>query len=363
MEGHKISALNIAFLFVGAIMGAGFASGREIWQFFGVFGNQSYIGIAIVAFLFIAFGMMSVKISQILGTHDVAKILLPFENALVEKILGWIIMGFLFLIYMSTSAAGGALFQEQLGLHQSVGGMALLVLVVGTVLGGFQRISRYFKFIVPTLLVVVFGICISIIFAELPSSNLETLVEISPMAPTWWAGAVIYISYNMLGGIIILSSSADKGIGTHSALKGAVLGGMLLGFFVLVMNVTLFTDAGLASNSILPILSFSHKIGTGVRILYAFLLFAAIYVTATSNFYGLTTRIRPSKKKAYIVVGVAFVGFLLGLMGFVNIVAWVLPLEGYFGLAFLILMATNFIRLQVYKKPQKKLDENHEIIK
>ena len=32
-------------------MGAGFASGREIWQFFGVFGKQGSIGIIFAALL------------------------------------------------------------------------------------------------------------------------------------------------------------------------------------------------------------------------------------------------------------------------------------------------------------------------
>lgn len=354
MKEHKLSVFTIAFLFVGAIMGAGFASGREIWQFFGVFGSKSYQGIAMVSLLFVIFGVMSIKVSERLGSGDITQIILPFKNPILQRVLGWIIVGFLFLIYMTTSAAGGALFQEQLGLNKAIGGFFLLLVMVATVLGGFQRISKYFKYIVPTLLIVVFAICMYIVSMDLPSSQMETITEISPMAPTWYFAAIVYISYNMLGGIIILGSSADKGLKKHTALKGAILGGVLLGVFVFIMNYTLFTDTGLASNSVLPILAFSDKIGDGVRVIYSLLLFGAIYVTATSNFYGLTTRIKPGKKKPYIIITVAFIGFLLGLMGFVNIVAWVLPLEGYIGLTFLILMTINFIKLQMQKSKEVK---------
>ena len=48
----NLNLLNVALMFVGAIMGAGFASGREIWQFFGVFGKQGRIGILLIAVLF-----------------------------------------------------------------------------------------------------------------------------------------------------------------------------------------------------------------------------------------------------------------------------------------------------------------------
>ena len=49
----NLNLLNVALMFVGAIMGAGFASGREIWQFFGVFGKQGRIGILLIAVLFV----------------------------------------------------------------------------------------------------------------------------------------------------------------------------------------------------------------------------------------------------------------------------------------------------------------------
>ena len=41
---RKLSAINIAMMYLGAILGAGFASGRECWQFFGVFGRKGYFG-------------------------------------------------------------------------------------------------------------------------------------------------------------------------------------------------------------------------------------------------------------------------------------------------------------------------------
>ena len=44
----NLNIINVALMFVGAIMGAGFASGREIWQFFGVFGAKGKIGVLLV---------------------------------------------------------------------------------------------------------------------------------------------------------------------------------------------------------------------------------------------------------------------------------------------------------------------------
>ncbi|MBF1151117.1 MAG: hypothetical protein HXL83_06845, partial [[Eubacterium] sulci] len=54
-----MSFISIGFMFIGAVMGAGFASGREAWQYFGIFGEQAYFGVAIEAFLFVAVGLMT----------------------------------------------------------------------------------------------------------------------------------------------------------------------------------------------------------------------------------------------------------------------------------------------------------------
>ena len=42
----KLNWIEITSLYIGIIMGAGFASGRECWQFFGVFGTKGYAGAA-----------------------------------------------------------------------------------------------------------------------------------------------------------------------------------------------------------------------------------------------------------------------------------------------------------------------------
>ena len=110
MIRNKLSAVNIAFLYVGTLMGAGFASGREIWQFFGVFGDRSYFAVLIVTILFMLFGMMTVMISDGIRSTDIGKIILPFENTYLSGFFGYIMAAILFIVYVVMAAAGGALF-------------------------------------------------------------------------------------------------------------------------------------------------------------------------------------------------------------------------------------------------------------
>ncbi|HML38685.1 MAG TPA: MBL fold metallo-hydrolase [Bacillota bacterium] len=357
MSGYKISAVNIAFLYVGTLMGAGFASGREIWQFFGVFGEKSYPAVLAVTILFILFGMMTVKISHSVESTDIGKIIMPFENKRLANIFGSITAAILFLVYVVMAAAGGALFQEQFGLHRAFGGVILMLMVIATILGGFERISKYFKYIIPVLLVIVLFVCGVIILGDLPPSGIEPEWKISPMTPNWCASAMIYISYNMLAGIPIMASSAQRAKSYRSALAGAALGGLILGLAALFMTLSMLTDAGLSSASVLPILALSGKLPGPVRWIYAVLLLFAVYSSATSNFYGFTTKIKENSYKKRIILLAAVVGFFLSLFGFAEIIAVALPLEGYFGLVLLIAMTIHYIRIAIGTRAEKEMDK------
>jgi uncharacterized membrane protein YkvI/glyoxylase-like metal-dependent hydrolase (beta-lactamase superfamily II) len=365
MSRHEISAINIAFLYVGTLMGAGFASGREIWQFFGVFETKSYFAVLMVTTLFILFGLMTVKISSAEDTTDIGKIIMPFENRYLENLFGYVTAVILFIVYIVMAAAGGALLQEQFGIHRVFGGILLMVMVIATTLGGFERISKNFKYIIPVLLTVVFLVCLGIIFREIPASEGEVKIRISPMTPNWFFSAVIYISYNMLAGIPIIGNSTHRAKSKKTAFLGAALGGLILGLAALVMDHAMLTDKALASASVLPILALSGKLAGWVRWVYAALLLFAVYASATSNFYGFTTKIKEGKRKNHYIIIAAVIGFVLSLIGFADIIAFVLPLEGYCGLVFLIAMTIHYICLirRGSTKQPKEITMNIEMIK
>ena len=227
-----------------------------------------------------------------------------------------------------------------------------MLMVIATTLGGFERISKNFKYIIPVLLTIVFLVCLGIIFLDLPVPGRDVESQISPMTPNWYIAAVVYISYNMLAGIPILANSTNRAKTYKIALIGAALGGLLLGLSAFVMDLAMLTDPGLSSESVLPILSLSGKLSDWVRWIYAVLLLFAVYSSATSNFYGFTTKLKEGCSKKRLIIFAAVIGFLLSLFGFAEIIAFVLPLEGYCGLLF-IAMTAHYFRIRKSEKDGK----------
>lgn len=349
----NLNLLNVALMFVGAIMGAGFASGREIWQFFGVFGKQGRIGILLIAVLFVVLGMMTAYLARILGTNDMGRIIAPGGNPKIENLVSWFMAIMLFTVLINMTAAGGALLHQNFGISRLVGGVLIGVLVIVTVLGEFERISKVFRYIMPVLFAAVILISVLAVTANLGASSQREPVKPSPIAGNWVLAACLYISYNILAMIPIVATSSVNAKNEKSAMLGSGLGGIFLGVLAFTIVLALQKDMQFAQAMDMPMLAYAGRISKGAGIIYSVLLFAAIYASATSNFYGFTTKLRTDEKKSRKVILSACLAFLLGLVGFKNVVAYMFPIEGYLGFAIIAMLLLNFAQVRRRERRRK----------
>lgn len=346
----QLSALRISLMYFSVLMGAGFASGKEMWQFFGVFGFKGFFGIILIAFFFISLGFVIVSNAHNLGTGDLSKIIFPFDHLIFENIVAVIVGAFLFLAYFSMLAAGGALIQEQFGIHRVIGSFTLMCLVFFTAFRGFGRVSSNLGKIVPILLIATLIMAVLIIGKDFKNISGTQVITASPLAPNWLIAAIVFVSYNIMGAIPILGSCAIHSTKGVTVKKGAILGGVFLGSCALILYLVALTDPMLSQNSPLPMLSLSLKISRIVGVVYCGVLLISIFGTAVSCFYGFSTKLPNGPKKHRLLVFSAIAGFGCSLLGFSNIVAILYPIEGYLGLVIIMLMIWNYIRIKGGKR-------------
>ena len=345
-------------MYVGTIMGAGFASGREGWQFFGIFGQKAYIGIALAGLLFMVLGMMVSYIARSLKTDDMGKVIVFTDNPKITNAVGYFMAAILYTIIISMSAAGGSLLNQQFGISKAVGGAMIAVLVILTVLGNFDRVSKVFKLIIPVLFIIDIGCCFLVMASDIEQSGATSGFPPSAMAPNWFIAAILFISYNMLGMIPIIATSSIQSKDKKNAILGSGLGGVLLAFLTLVLVFALQKDMAYTQSMDLPMLAYTSRISKVVNLLFGLVLFAAIYSAATSTYFGFSTKIKESPKKKYIIIIGACIGFICGLTGFKTIVAYLYPVEGYIGFAIILMIAANFFR--VYKNNAMEKEMKHD---
>jgi len=357
-DEHKLGIFSVALMYVGAIMGAGFASGREIWQYFGLFGIKGFIGVGVVGVLLMVIGVMTSRIARTLQTNDMGKVIVPGDHPGLIECIGLFMAVILFTVLVAMSAACGALFHQQFGLSRVLGGAIVIALVILTVIGGFERVAKVFRCIMPVLLCVVLALSLVVIFTDLPKSPIQAELAPSPFAPNWILAAMIYVSYNILAVIPIVATASVNAKNDRSAILGTVLGALFLGILAFLLTLAMFKDMGFSQAMDMPMLAYSARISKGVNLLYTSVLLFAIYSAATSNYYGFTTKIKSSPTRKLKIIMIACLGFIFGLIGFTNVVAFVLPIEGFMGFVIIVLITMNYRRVRKMKIAESEEDSD-----
>ncbi len=350
----KINWIEITSLYIGVIMGAGFASGRECWQFFGVFGSKGYYGAAASMICFVLLACMVTYIARSKQTADLGRLISPFESKFFDEVIGWILAAIYYSMIIAMTAAGGSLLNQQFGISKVLGGLIIAVLCIITVLGDFNRVSGVFRLMVPVLFVIGIITILLTIKADFGQSGAVTGYKPGRMSPNWIVSGIVFMAYNTLGMITMSGNSAINAKDTKNAYAGAIFGTLCLGALTILLLKALLTDMAFSSGLDLPMLGFSARISPVLNIIYAIVLYGAVYSTGASTYYGFSTKLKPGRTKQIIIIAGAAAGFVIGLTGFKRLVEFLYPAQGYIGIIFIMMIIANYFRELFKNRADKK---------
>lgn len=121
MAKNKYLFWQIAFTYIGAVVGAGFASGQEILKFFGNFGIWGVIGALLAGTLLAYFGYQIVTVASNLNQESYEQYLMFLFGPSRAKIIDCMISLFLLSGLAVMLVAGGSLFNQIWGWKMEVG--------------------------------------------------------------------------------------------------------------------------------------------------------------------------------------------------------------------------------------------------
>lgn len=341
-------SLQIGSAFVGLIVGAGFASGQEVMQYFTSFGVWGIFGGLLAMILFMFLGYTLAQIGSDIQSASHKGVIYYIGGKYIGAILDILITFFLFGVAVVMFAGSGSTFEQMFGVNMMTGSIIMVVLTILTLLLDTKKIINIIAVITPYLIAIIFIILIYSIFTmdiSFSEANEMALMQ-AQAAPNWVLGAFLYVSYNLAAGaalLIVMSGGVKE---SKIAGRGGMIGGFILGGLIILIHIGMFVKIDVVAGLDMPTLALANQIHPVVGVLMAIALLGMMYNTAVGMLYSFTVRFISPQNKSYrlVVVCVGLIGFFASLIGFTTLVGKVYSTMGYIGFALIIAAVITWFR-------------------
>lgn len=342
--------LGIAMAFVGVVVGAGFASGQEILQFFSSFGYWGLLGGVVSGLCFTILGMAVGELSQVSVSHSFKEGLYLICGPRLGVVVDIMITFFMYAIAVVMFAGGGSLMEQQWGVPAQYGSIAVMLITVLIVFLRVDRVMAFIGSVTPFLVLMMIFLCIySWNTRDLPLEELDVIAHTKPQgAGHWLVGSLLYVSYNMVVGAPFLMIAGAQATSRRNALLGGLVGGLLLGFLIVLISAGVFGRIDTIGSAALPMLMLATEQSKLLGTIMSVVIFAMILTTSVGVLYSFSARIfTPNTLKFNIGTAIAGVLGLVGAkIGFINLVGTVYPFFGYLGFVLIAWILIAWFRLR-----------------
>ncbi|KAA1284926.1 hypothetical protein BVZ28_02940 [Alcaligenes faecalis] len=342
--------LGIAMAFVGVVVGAGFASGQEILQFFSSFGYWGLLGGVVSGLCFTILGMAVGELSQVSVSHSFKEGLYLICGPRLGVVVDIMITFFMYAIAVVMFAGGGSLMEQQWGVPAQYGSIAVMLITVLIVFLRVDRVMAFIGSVTPFLVLMMIFLCIySWNTRDLPLEELDVIAHTKPQGTGHWlVGSLLYVSYNMVVGAPFLMIAGAQATSRRNALLGGLVGGLLLGFLIVLISAGVFGRIDTIGSAALPMLMLATEQSKLLGTIMSVVIFAMILTTSVGVLYSFSARIfTPNTRKFNIGTAIAGVLGLVGAkIGFINLVGTVYPFFGYLGFVLMAWILIAWFRLR-----------------
>lgn len=340
LGNNFLNIFKVASIFIGTVVGAGLASGKEIYQFFSIYGLKSFFGFIICFFIYIFIGNMICNISH--------KKNLSSYNLLISEICpkfpARVLNIFTSLYYLFSSsiifAASGSIISQFFSVHK-IYGIILMILVTLIVL----KFSMKGLFLVNAISVpiMIFIIFIMFLMFEIFSDpiNIQTSI-VNNLENEIRIHNNIILSSFLYGGFNILSASGVLApLSTENTKKnfknGILIGSFFLVLISLIINYLNLSNMPYIAQYDIPLLYISKIFGKSFQIIILILIWIEMLSTETSSLYSLARSISNKFGHSFFksVLIILSVSIPISIFGFSKLISVIYPIFGFLSFVFM----------------------------
>jgi len=325
------------FVLIGTFVGAGFASGKEVFNFFTIYSFNGILSIFIFSFLLFILIYKCLNIKTNLNIDSYNEFILYLEKK--YKFFNHRFFLFIINIFLASSfyimiAALSSLFDYQFNIAK------FFTITWSIFICFFIFYKKNIKFIyiinsilMPILILFITSLCL--FNTNLNNINLTEINNSSNIFTAIFMG-LLYLSYNSLLLIPIIFDLKINEKNNNFILS--LIFSLIILLLTFLINLLLLSFYNLIYNLELPILFISNSSIKIFSYLYFFIILSAIFTTMISSGYSFVSNFNKNNFKIKLIIFLLF-AFIFCIFSFSTLINFFYPLFGLIGLAqiFLIL--------------------------
>ena len=328
-------SFKVIFTIIGTVIGAGFASGQEIYSFFNVYKENGFLGIIISCLLtgFIIYVILTKANNLSISSYKQLLENTKLPNKIIN-IFNFIVNLFLLLSFYIMVAGFATYFKQEFGIPKIVMIILTVLICYITFMKKIEGITKINNIIIPILILI---ICILGVKADIVLEIKQFEIHLPQISNNfmWIVKSIEYASYNsillipMLISIKKYAKNKEKSISIISAVIFFILSSII--FFMLYK----FDNANKINNVEMPMVYIAGKVGEIYKYIYGLVIVFSIYSTMISAGYGFLENVKKEKYKFFnkaICISAIFVANI----SFAELINIAYPVFGILGLAQLI---------------------------
>lgn len=331
-------SMSIAMAFVGLLIGAGFATGKEMMQYFVSFGSTGIWGLVVTGVIMVIFGAVVLQIGSYFLADEHGAVLKNVAHPRLSWLLDAAVSITMAAMGMMMLAGAGSTFQQSFGIPAWLGSLLMAVVVYFVCFLDPDKVSKVIGAVTPLMIVAIIAVFIYTL-THIPSdfsiaaTNEIARQEPSPVQPWWWS-AVNYSGMNL---ICAVGMSLVIG-GSYTKLRDVAVGGMIGGIILTIMlafeTVVLFLNVDIAAGTDIPMAAIVGEIHPLAGVVISALILVMIFNTALGDVYAFSRRVNvlaPTRPKINLFV-ILFISWAISLVGFGSLIQIIFPILGYIGM-------------------------------
>lgn len=330
----------VTFVIIGTVIGAGFASGQEIYTFFNKYGLYGLFGLVFSLFIlsFIIYKTLKISIEKDIDVYEeFVKCILPSvfkENKIIVFTISNIINIFLLISFNIMVSGFSAYFFQEFSIYRIIGGIIIAIISFIVFIKGIDGVVKINSYLIPIIFILIIILGIKRIDSFQISIN-------SQSAYYWLISSILYASYNSICLVPILIS-LKRYINTK---KEARLVSIFTFVIMLILSIVIFLLMNSHLENIfnieIPIVYIASTLGNFGKYIYGICVLIAIFTTAVSSGYGFLKNVTNSQKMyLYLSFAICILSIIFSQISFSGLISTLYPIFGYLGILQIIFLLT-----------------------